>query len=332
MAEKRSDKELEKHLKTLKGQRTWKKGAITKRIRKLEALVNDGGSRRVIAAGVEGLQAVFNELNLVCSSIASMIDEVDDLNSLEEIRMEVEMCVAMANEDLEARKEDPPSTEENTRSWVNQHAETLEDGGSRLGDIGHEDLSGEYRVRSEAASEPSGNVLTNSVQNHSPSFSANAPPFPITSTGAGAIDFSRDFTHDLTYDDYNPFFSLCGENVSWRNDNAFQGQLPYGGQQDVRLRPQDPGHLVSYGVYDEDSMSALRGNQSPVVSHSEVEGRRGNAVHHTHKGGNSSLPDLQRMGNGKPGIMNGSLPDLGRNADHHPYSNPPAQGNVVDAA
>ena len=124
MAETRNEKELEKHLKTLKGQRTWKKGAITKRIKALERLVNDGGRRSLIAAGVVGLQTVFDELKQVCAGIASMNDEVDDLNSLEEIRMEVEMCIAMANDDLEARKDDPPSTEDNTSSWVNKHART----------------------------------------------------------------------------------------------------------------------------------------------------------------------------------------------------------------
>ena len=71
MAETRSERELEKHLKTLKGQRTWKKGAITKRIKALERLVNDGGRRSLIAAGVVGLQTVFDELNQVCAGIAS---------------------------------------------------------------------------------------------------------------------------------------------------------------------------------------------------------------------------------------------------------------------
>ena len=84
MAEQRSERELEKHLKTLKGQRTWKKGAITKRIKKLESMVNDGGRRTLIRAAVDGLLTVFDELNLVCASIAAMSEEVDDLNSVEE--------------------------------------------------------------------------------------------------------------------------------------------------------------------------------------------------------------------------------------------------------
>ena len=72
MAEHRSDRDLEKHLKTLKGQRTWKKGAITKRIKKLEELVDHGESRRVISAMVDGLEKVFEELTEVCTKIASM--------------------------------------------------------------------------------------------------------------------------------------------------------------------------------------------------------------------------------------------------------------------
>ena len=155
MAETRSDKELEKHLKTLKGQRTWKKGAITKRIKKLESLVNDRGRRSLIRAGIVGLQTVFDELNQVCAGIASMTEEVDDLNCLEEIRLNVEMCVAMAKEDLKMRKDDPPSTEDNTSSWVNQHARMSGAGGDVLSEAGqgYEDFpADEYTVRSEEMS------------------------------------------------------------------------------------------------------------------------------------------------------------------------------------
>ena len=140
MAEQRSERELEKHLKTLKGQRTWKKGAITKRIKKLESMVNDGGRRTLIRAAVDGLLTVFDKLNQVCSSIAAMSEEVDDLNSLEEIRMDVEMRVAMANKDLVARMDDPPSTEDDTSGRVNQHAGILGAGSNAP----HENYADEY--------------------------------------------------------------------------------------------------------------------------------------------------------------------------------------------
>ena len=120
MAERRDPGEYEKELKALKRQRTWKKGAITTRTRKLEELVDNGGSRRVIAAMVEGLLQVFDELKQVCDSISSICDEDDELNSLEEIRMKVEICVATASENLDERMNDPPSTE--TSSWVAKHA------------------------------------------------------------------------------------------------------------------------------------------------------------------------------------------------------------------
>ena len=124
-------------------------------------MVNDGGRRRLISAAVDGLLTVFDELNQVCTSIASLSDEVDDLNSLEEIRMEVEMCVAMANEDLEARKDDPPSTEDNTSEWVDQHAGIAGVGSNAPSEMGqrYENYTDEYVTRSEEVSYHSGNFF-----------------------------------------------------------------------------------------------------------------------------------------------------------------------------
>ena len=111
MAERRDPKECERRLKTLKGKRTWKKGSITTRIRKLEELVDTAGSRRVIAAVMGGLWKVMDELQQVCDEISDMSDDVDELNSLENIRLKVEICVAMATEHIDAQDHDPPSTE-----------------------------------------------------------------------------------------------------------------------------------------------------------------------------------------------------------------------------
>ena len=111
---------------------------------------------------------------------------MDDLNSLEEIRMEVEMCIAMANDDLEARKDDPPSTEDNTSSWVNKHARTSGAEGNVRSEAEpwYEDFPNDYAVRSEEFSEHSGNAYTS--WNYSPLYPADPPvqsvaPVPVLS-------------------------------------------------------------------------------------------------------------------------------------------------------
>ena len=301
MAEKRSDKELEKHLKTLKGQRTWKKGAITKRIRKLEALVNDGGSRRVIAAAVVGLQTVFEELNQVCASIAAMIEDVDDLNSLEDIRMDVEMCVAMANEDLEARKDDPPSSADSTSTWVNQHAEVAGNGADAPAEDEQRSEDFPDEAQSEVILEDSGNICKD-VWNYSPLYSIDPP---ANGTGTGAIP--RIQSHGNVFD---------YENINSLNNDDHQSQ---GGQQEVWVRPKPrpltSDNLTSYGVYDESSISALKGKSDQVDFHCEGKkwesnGARGLAQR------NGSLSELQQKGSGgQIGGWSGSLPDIERKKD-----------------
>ena len=66
MAEKQDPK---KTLKWLKDQRTWKKGAVTKRINNLDELVDTWGSKRVTRTAIEGLLKVFDELKQVCDDI-----------------------------------------------------------------------------------------------------------------------------------------------------------------------------------------------------------------------------------------------------------------------
>ena len=114
---------VEKQLLVLKRSRTGKKGAITKRIRKLEALVEESGKRKVIRPLLIGLERLFNELVQVCNEITHLSDDVDPLNCLEDIRGEVEVCVVECNEHLEARKDEPDSSGSYTSSWVNKHAE-----------------------------------------------------------------------------------------------------------------------------------------------------------------------------------------------------------------
>ena len=116
-----------KRLKYFKGQQTYKKGAITTRMKKLDELVANSGSRRLIKTMSDCLLIVFQELKQVCDEISYISEEFDDLNSVEEIRVRVEMCVSIANESLEVRAYDPPSTE--TSSWVQKHAEVVHEEG-----------------------------------------------------------------------------------------------------------------------------------------------------------------------------------------------------------
>ncbi len=116
-----------KLLQRLKGSRTAKKGVITKRIKRVEGLVNSGGSRRVIGKLTENLEAVFQELTQVCAEISNLSEEYDELNELETIRMEVEDCATVARDNLEARKDDPDSSESRTSAWVSETTRIMQE-------------------------------------------------------------------------------------------------------------------------------------------------------------------------------------------------------------
>ena len=327
MAEQRSERELEKHLKTLKGQRTWKKGAITKRIKKLESMVNDGGRRTLIRAAVDGLLTVFDELNQVCASIAAMSEEVDDLNSVEEIRMEVEMCVAMANEDLDARKDDPPSTEDDTSEWVNQHAGISGAGSNAPSEMGrrYENYTDEYILRSEEVSHHSGNISNTFVRN-SPLHPVDLP-VQSHGTGTGAAPYARNDINSVGYGGVAP------GNV---NIQGYDNHTSHGGQQDVRLRPFATAdrELVSYGVYDDNSICELRGKYDTVDMHHDVNPWHGHSGWDPHTRENSSLPDLH----GKDGRFceemrgAGSLPDVEKKTDRLDYREMLGNGSVMTVA
>ena len=73
-----------------------------------------------MTAVMDGLNSVFKELEQVCEEISSISDDIDELNSLEDIRMNIEICVAVVTDHLDGRRDEPPSTE--TSSWVAKHA------------------------------------------------------------------------------------------------------------------------------------------------------------------------------------------------------------------
>jgi hypothetical protein len=112
--------DVEAHLKKLKHARRGKKGAITQRIAKIEELVGQSAGRRRIQILVGALIRVVEELHKVCDEINTLAGD-DEYNDLEDVRAAVDDCIAMATEHLEARKDDPPSADSLTESWINRH-------------------------------------------------------------------------------------------------------------------------------------------------------------------------------------------------------------------
>ncbi len=71
---------------------------------------------------LDALLTVYQELEAVCINISVVTEGIgDEYNDIEEVRMAVDNCAAMVTEDLEGRKDDPPSTESLTESWVKKH-------------------------------------------------------------------------------------------------------------------------------------------------------------------------------------------------------------------
>ena len=99
---------MEKSIGQLKFIRRGKKSAITKRIATLEKLVAEGGGRRVIASLMERLQAVVEETEKICEEIANRSEEIDLYNDLENVRIDVDTCLAYASDYLNERVNDPP--------------------------------------------------------------------------------------------------------------------------------------------------------------------------------------------------------------------------------
>ena len=87
----------------------------------LNNLVSEGGSRRIIASLMEKLGTVYEETQAICDQIAARSEEMEELNCLETLRINMDMCLAHAEDYLEARQDEPPSTNTFTSSWVNQY-------------------------------------------------------------------------------------------------------------------------------------------------------------------------------------------------------------------
>ena len=130
MAEERGENgELERELRRLKFQRRGKKAAITIRIQKLEKLMepNNKGEytkRRIVSGALNALIKVFDELQQVCHEI-SQISEDDDLNDLEMVRLDIDMCSTTVMDYLESRADDTTSSGSLTSSWLDMCGPTI---------------------------------------------------------------------------------------------------------------------------------------------------------------------------------------------------------------
>ena len=65
--------------------------------------MDTAGSKRAMSVLMQGLLKTMDELEQVCNEISYMSDEIDELNFLDDIRMNVEVAVAMSTEHLDAR-------------------------------------------------------------------------------------------------------------------------------------------------------------------------------------------------------------------------------------
>ena len=80
----------------MEARKVHQKAAITIRIQKLEKLMEPSATgqytkRRIVSGALNALIKVFDELQQVCHEI-SQISGDDDLNCLEIVRFEIDMC------------------------------------------------------------------------------------------------------------------------------------------------------------------------------------------------------------------------------------------------
>ena len=101
--------------------RRGKKGSITKRIAQINQIVGDGGSRSQVTYLVDALLKVQQALQAVCEELNTLAPETDS-EYLDNENLRIDTCVAEAKGYLDRRRDDPPSTDSLTQSWVRNHA------------------------------------------------------------------------------------------------------------------------------------------------------------------------------------------------------------------
>ncbi len=105
----------------LMNSRRGKKGSITKRITQIDRIVGDGGSRSQVTYLIEALAKVQESLQAVCEELLNLAPDTDS-EWLDNENMRIDTCISEAKGYLERRRDDPPSADALTESWVQKHA------------------------------------------------------------------------------------------------------------------------------------------------------------------------------------------------------------------
>ena len=112
----------------MQNQRRGKKGAITSKIESLTRLVSEGGSRTRIRFLHDRLTEIYKEVCAIAEEIHRRTNDHADEEWLNAERVRYDECSAEVTDYLESRKDEAPSTESLTESWVNKHtADTVRD-------------------------------------------------------------------------------------------------------------------------------------------------------------------------------------------------------------
>ena len=105
--------------------RRGKKGSITKRIAQIDRIVGDGGSRSQVRYLIEALSKVQQAMQAVCDELNTLAPDTDS-EYLDNENLRIDTCISEAKGYLERRRNDPPSTDPLTQSWVDQNAAEMD--------------------------------------------------------------------------------------------------------------------------------------------------------------------------------------------------------------
>ncbi len=109
-------------LVALQHKRRGLKGSITKRITELKRLISENGSRTRIRFLYDKLTGVYTEMATVAGKVYSITKQYADEEWLQQETVRVDDISSEITEYLESRKDDAPSDESLTATWVQEHA------------------------------------------------------------------------------------------------------------------------------------------------------------------------------------------------------------------
>ena len=124
MADSEASGDLVVKLRKLKYKRRGRKSCVTKRIDLLREMMAKMEKKKRISFVLNSLHTMFDQLDEVCSEIAGLMEEADEYNDIEEIRLRVEMFTETVADHLQNRLDEgeTPSVSSLTSSWVRKHA------------------------------------------------------------------------------------------------------------------------------------------------------------------------------------------------------------------